>query len=74
MWRATVALPLWRATVAFKLCEEPVKRLLEHEFYGLALHMWRREPNQEPAGHTLLLSFKGKNHDSQSGKSTSWNH
>ena len=50
MWRATVSLPLWRATVAFRVCGKPMKRLLEHEFYGLTLHMWRREPNQELAG------------------------
>ena len=53
MWRATVALPLWRATVAFRVCGEPLKRLLEHEFYDLALHIWRREPNQEPIGDAL---------------------
>ena len=54
MWRATittVALPLWKVIVAFRLCREPVKRLLDHEFYSLALHMWRREPNQKPVGN-----------------------
>jgi hypothetical protein len=53
LWRATVVLSLWRATVAFRVCGEPLKRLLEHEFYDLALHIWRREPNQEPIGDAL---------------------
>ena len=31
-----------------------MKRLLEHGFYGLAFHMWRREPNQEAAGDAYI--------------------
>ena len=26
---------------------------MEYEFYGLAFHMWRREPNQEHVGNAL---------------------
>ena len=44
---------MWRATVVFRLCGEPMKRFLEHEFYGLTLHMWGRELNQEPTGDAL---------------------
>ena len=36
--------------VAFRLCRKLMKRLLKYRFYGLALHMQSREPNQEPAG------------------------
>jgi hypothetical protein len=38
------------STVVFRVCGEAVKRLLEHEFYGLALRMWRKVPNQQHAG------------------------
>ena len=31
-----------------------MKRLLEHGFYGLAFHMWGREPNQEAAGDAYI--------------------
>jgi hypothetical protein len=44
---------MWRATVVFRLCGEPVKRFLEHGFYGLTLHMWGRELNQELTGDAL---------------------
>ena len=43
----------WRATVAFRVYEELMKRLLEYEFYCLTLHMWRIEPNREPAEDAL---------------------
>jgi hypothetical protein len=48
---------MWRATLAFRVCEEAV----EHRFYGLVFHIWRRESNQESVGDaqnaiTILFS------------------
>ncbi len=33
-----------------------MKRQLEHVFYDLAFHMWRREPNQKLAGDAPTLA------------------
>jgi hypothetical protein len=33
--------PVYRTTVAFRNSREYEERLLEHYFFGLALHMWR---------------------------------
>jgi hypothetical protein len=46
---------MWRVTLVFRVCGESMNRLLEHGFYDLALHMWRREPNQEPARDALSI-------------------
>ena len=48
---------MWRVTLVFRVCGESVNRLLEHRFYDLVLHMWRREPNQKLAQDALSIVF-----------------
>ena len=48
---------MWRVILIFRVCGESVKRLLEHRFYNLVLHMWRKEPNQEFAQDALSIVF-----------------
>ena len=48
---------MWRVTLVFRVCGESVNRLLEHRFYDLVLHMWRREPNQKLARDALSIVF-----------------
>ncbi len=52
-WRAIVALHKSKVTVTFRKCGEPLQRLLEHHFCGLALHIYNKEPNTEALGDAL---------------------